>query len=271
MVKYIEKNKVKYLTFPHLSKHKNLIHAFTTRHGGVSEGCFKSLNFGFVKGDKLANIQTNFNILAETLDIKVENMVRSQQQHTNNILYVTEKDRGKGVTKARNFDSIDGLITDRPNVAIITSHADCTPLFFYDYEKKIIGLAHSGWRGTAQKISQEMLKKLTKDFNSKPEHILVGIGPSIGPCCFEVDKDVYDIFTNQDDRYMQYIKKKDLKYHIDLWSINKLILKDNGILSKNIVSANICTKCNTDTYFSHRGQKGKRGTMIGVMMLKNLN
>ena len=271
MVRYIEKSGVKYLTFSHMSKYDNLIHAFTTRYGGVSEGCFESLNFGFVKGDKLENIHTNFNILAETLNIKVENMVRSQQEHTNSILYVTEKDRGKGVIKARDFDSIDGLITDRPDVAIITSHADCTPLFFYDYEKNIIGLAHSGWRGTASKIGQEMVNKFSKDFYSNPKHILVGIGPSIGPCCFEVDKDVYEIFANQDKRYKKYINKIDLKYHIDLWSINKLILKDNGIIEKNIVSADICTKCNINTYFSHRGQKGKRGTLIGIMMLKNLN
>lgn len=271
MVRYIEKNRVKYLTFSHMSKYDNLIHAFTTRYGGVSEGCFESLNFGFVKGDKLENIHTNFNILAKTLNIKVENMVRTQQRHTSNILYVTEEDRGKGVTKDRDFESIDGLITDRPEVAIITSHADCTPLFFYDFEKNIIGLAHSGWRGTANKIGEEMVEKFLKDFNSKPENILVGIGPSIGGCCFEVDNDVYEIFANQDKRYEQYINKKNTKYHIDLWSINKLILKDNGILDKNIISANICTKCNTDTYFSHRGQKGKRGTMIGIMMLKYLN
>lgn len=267
-IKFNEINGAKYLTFPHLEKHTNIVHAFTTRQGGISEGCFSSWNFGFNSGDNRERVRENYKILGNILDIKIENMILSDQTHDNNILYVTEKDRGKGIIKPRDFENIDGLITDKVSVAIITAHADCGSLFFYDYKKKIIGLTHSGWRGTVKKIAKEMIDKFVNQFGSDPENILVGIGPSIGKCCFEVDDDVYDIFITHDKRYTKYIEKKGIKYHIDLWAINRLILNDNGIPDKNIISANMCTKCNNDIFFSHRGQKGKRGIMVSTMMLK---
>lgn len=268
MININNRNGVEFLTFDHFNKHKNLIHAFTTRNGGVSEGCYKSLNFGFNSGDKVHNVKTNYKILGKTFNINNEDMVLTHQTHSANILSVYEKHKGQGVTKKRNFQDIDGFITNVPKIALLTSHADCASLFFYDQKKYIIGLAHSGWRGTVKKIGEVMVKQFIEDYNSNPQDIIVGIGPSIGQCCFEVDKDVYDIFINEDMRYEKFIFKKKQKYHIDLWRINMLILTDNGILNNNIISSNLCTVCNNDIFFSHRGQKGKRGIMLGVMMLK---
>ncbi len=257
----------KYLTFPCLEKSNNLFHCFTTRAGGISEGQFASMNLGFNTGDKQENVIENYKIIEEKLNIRIEDLVRTQQTHTNNIMYVTEKDKGKAMERLE-YQDIDGLYTDKRNVALMTFHADCTPVFFFDPVKRVIGMVHAGWRGTLKNISANMVKALVNDFSCSTENIKVVIGPSLGQCCFEVDKDVADMFILTDSKYKDFMKIKGEKYHFDLWKINKYILIKEGIRASNIDIAGLCTKCHNDLFFSHRGQKGERGLMCGIIMMK---
>jgi len=268
MYKINEENKFKYLTFSSLEKYTDLLHCFTTRLGGVSEGCFASMNLGMRTDDNVEHIYKNYEILSKSLSFNLYDMVKAYQTHTSNIKYATEEDKGKIYDETPGYVDIDGLITDKKNIALSTYHADCTPIFFYDPVKKIIGMAHAGWRGTIKNITGNMVQKFVAEFNSNPQDILAVIGPSLGQCCFEVDKDVAEIILSTNENYEKFMKIKGMKYHFDLWAINKYILLNEGLREENIEISGLCTKCNNDLFFSHRGQKGKRGLMSGIIMMK---
>jgi YfiH family protein len=268
MYKINEKEKFKYLTFSSLEKYTDLFHCFTTRLGGVSDGCYASMNLGISTDDNVDNIIKNYEILSEKLSFDLHDMVKTNQTHTANIMYATNENKGKIYNETPDYKDVDGLITNKKNIILSTSHADCTPIFFYDPIKKIIGMAHAGWRGTIENIAGNMVRKFVKDFQSNPQDIIAVIGPSLGQCCFEVDKDVAEIILNTNINYQEFMEIKGIKYHFDLWKINEYILLNEGLKQENIEISKLCTKCNNDLFFSHRGQKGKRGLMLGVIMMK---
>lgn len=268
MYKLIKNEDFEYITFPSFSNYEDLLHCFTTRKGGISEGPYESMNLGQGTDDDIENVKKNYRILVENLGIELNDIVKPYQSHTNEIRYVDEGHKGWLFKKSKDLKDVDGLITDKRKLALITIHADCTPLFFYDPVKKIIGMAHAGWRGTVDNIAVKMVEKLSQKMGSKPEDIKVVIGPSLGQCCFEVDKDVADIFLDKDKKFEQFMIKRGIKYHFDLWEINKYLLMSKGIKNENIEISGLCTKCRNDLFFSHRGQKGKRGLMAGLIMLK---
>lgn len=257
-----------YLTFPRLDQYEELCHLFTTRRGGVSEGCCTSWNFGAKSLDTEENVLRNYEILAEVMGTRTERMVTSQQTHTCNIRVVTKKDLGKGVTRQRDYTDVDGLLTDERNVAIITGHADCNAIFFFDPVKQVIGLAHSGWRGTLGGIGKVMLAKMENLYGCHPANILSGIGPSLCQDCFEVDEDVAQAFFAKTGDNRKFSYQRGSKHYIDLKGIIRRDLLESGLTEENFLDMGLCTKCNIDTFFSHRGHKGKRGIMAAAMMLK---
>lgn len=258
----------RYLTFPGLDEYPELLHLFTTRHGGVSTGCVSSWNFGEQSLDTDENILQNFKILADTMGISAKQFVRTQQTHTSNILTVSEADAGKGVTRPRGYTDIDGLVTDTRGLAIVTTHADCNSVYFYDPVKHVIGLAHSGWRGTLLGISRAMVAKMHDEFSSDPADLLAGTGPALCKDCFEVDFDVAEAFLKANPGNAAFIEERPPKYHIDLKAIIRRDLMDSGLKAENIMDMELCTKCHKEDFFSHRGHKGKRGLMAAVMMLR---
>ncbi|HPW99803.1 MAG TPA: peptidoglycan editing factor PgeF [Sedimentibacter sp.] len=256
-----------YLTFPILDEYDDdLIHCFTTRKGGVSKGAYESLNIGFGTGDDDENIRKNNLIVFDRLGINIEDVVETHQTHTNNIRYVDENDKGRAM-KDPKYTDIDGIYTDKKNVALMSFHADCSAVFFYDPVKKLIGLSHAGWKGTLTNIAGKMINALA-GLGSNPSDVKAAISPSLGQCCFEVDRDVADMFLSANIKYREFMIIKGEKYHFDLWGINKYNMIKEGMNEKNIEVSNLCTKCRNDLFFSHRGQKGKRGLMTGIIMMK---
>ncbi|HKM01418.1 MAG TPA: peptidoglycan editing factor PgeF [Sedimentibacter sp.] len=256
----------KYLTFPIFDEYKELLHGFTTRKGGVSKGAYESMNLGFGTGDDEENVSKNYHIMADKFRIKIEDIVETDQTHTNNIRYVTENDKGRVMMDPK-YTDIDGIYTDKKNVVLMSFHADCNAVYFYDPVKSLIGLSHAGWKGTVLNITGEMIKAFI-ELGSKPADIKAAISPSLGQCCFEVDKDVADMFIAADIKYKDFMITKGEKYHFDLWEINKYNMIKEGMSENNIEVAGLCTKCHNDLFFSHRGQKGKRGLMSGILMMK---
>lgn len=256
-----------YLTFCRMDQYKELRHLFTTRRGGVSEGCCASWNFGERHLDTDENILQNFEILGQVLGADTDQMVTSAQTHTTNIKVVTAEDRGKGVVRERNYKDIDGLVTDERNIAIITGHADCNAIFFFDPVRQVIGLAHSGWRGTLAGIGAAMVSKMKTEYGCSPSDIIAGIGPSLCQDCFEVDEDVALAFFDADAAYRDFAYERGSKTHIDLRGIIRRDLMAAGLEPGNLSDMGLCTKCNKDLFFSHRGHQGKRGLMIAAMML----
>lgn len=271
------KGEVCWLTFPQLDRYPELSHLFTTRRGGVSTGDLESWNFGKCQKEPAENILKNYEILARTLGTETEKMVRSNQTHTANILEVDERHLGMGIIRDRSYEDIDGLVTDRPGITLITTHGDCNPLYFYDPARRVIGLAHSGWRGTLGEIAGEMIERMERRYGCRPSDILAGIGPGLCQDCFEVDEDVADMFYEKHSSWRQFEKSRSndgegigagRKHYLDLKAVIRWTLTSSGVLPDHIFDMKLCTRCNPDLFFSYRGQKGQNGNMAAAMMLR---
>lgn len=265
----INNNGLTYIQFPRLTACGEVKHIFSTRIGGVSGGVYGSMNMSFNRGDSRENVLKNYEILCGAVNIDIKDLVLSRQTHTNNVREVTEADRGTGIFKD-SFCDVDGLITDRAGVALVTQYADCTPLLFCDPVKRVIATSHAGWRGTVKEIGAVTVEKMVNDYGCKAENIIAGIGPCIGQCCYEVDDPVIDGF-----RMLSYIdisdiaiKKDNGRYMLDLVKANKLILLHSGIKPDNIDASDICTCCNSGELHSHRASAGRRGNLAAIIELK---
>jgi len=264
-----QKGGLTYLAFSHLEKQPNLRHGFSTRLGGISEGIFASLNLASNREDKAENVYENFRRFCNALEIDCDDMVFTDQKHEDKIRVVSAKDKGKGIVRARDYQCVDSLVTNIPGIPLTAFFADCVPLFFFDPVKKAIGVAHAGWRGTWLKIGAKTVEALTRQYGSKPQDILAGIGPSIGPCCYVVGNEVADQFASAGfTKYGCLKQNENGLFILDLQRANQQILLEAGLREENIVIADICTKCHKDIFFSHRGHEGKRGAMAAVIALK---
>lgn len=280
-------DRLEFLTFQGLSRIPELIHGFSTRMGGVSFGDLSSMNLSFERGDLNENVIENFNRIGAALGVHPQQMVYSKQTHTTNIRVVTKEDAGKGILTERDYDNIDGLLTDQPDICLVCSFADCVPLYFYDTKNKVIGLAHSGWKGTVNAIGREMVQKMTTLYGTDPKDIRAAIGPSICQDCYEVDEPVAQQFRallerlDTDDLkhllkdkgyypHTQVLKagKEEGKYQLDLWLANLLIMMDSRIPAEQIEVTDVCTCCNPEYLFSHRASHGKRGNLCAFLMRK---
>lgn len=265
-------NQVPFLTFPDIEALRMVKHGFSMRDGGVSSGYLKSMNLSFSRGDKEENVIENFKRITGALEISFENMVFSDQTHKTQIKRVIENDKGKGISKPLDYHDIDGLITNIPNIPLVTFYADCVPLFFVDPVNKAIGLSHSGWRGTAMKMGKKTVEAMTREFNTRPEDLICGIGPSICSSCYEVSEDVTEEFFQNFQKidtsvFLKEKKEKPSKYLLDLWKANEEVLKEAGVNKKNIHTTDICTACNHELMFSHRASGGKRGNLAAFISL----
>lgn len=275
--------KVPYLEFPPLSDIPFIIHGFSTRLGGVSRGMFSSMNLGSESSpyeDEPEHIKENFIRIADSIGVAPNSLVISDQVHKTRIKVVDENDRGKGFIFPKDYKEIDGLITNKANVTLVTKYADCVPLFFVDPINKAIGLSHSGWKGTVSRIGQITLEEMEKAFGSKPEDVIVIIGPSICMDCYEVGKDVASEFKNAFPSKGQNINKlRDStseilknnnrgRYQLNLWEANKRVLIEAGLSDEHIHISGVCTSCNSELLFSHRKSNGKRGSLAAFLAIK---
>lgn len=258
-----------YYTVPSFEDTGLVKHGFSTRQGGVSKSPLNTLNLGMRKNDLKENLYKNYKIFGEALGIPMKNMVLSDQVHGDKILKVGRKDRGKGLLKESTIEGIDGLVTDEKGVALVTFYADCVPLFLLDPVHEAIGLAHAGWKGTVKKIGGKTLEKMMELYGTKPEESLIAIGPSIGACCFEVEEEVISYIEDTFDNPQQYYDPvPNGKYMANLWKLNKNQFLQMGVQEKNITVSGLCTKCNKETFFSHRGDHGNTGSLAAIFQLK---
>ena len=262
---------VPYLEYPMLRDAGIVKHGFSTCLGGVSGGYYESLNLSFDRGDDPEAVRENFRRIGEAIGVQVEDMVMSKQTHTTNVRVVTEEDRGKGIVRDRDYTDVDGLITNVRGICLVTSYADCVPLYFVDPVRKAIGLSHSGWRGTVGKIGKKTVELMTESFGSDPADILACVGPSICSDCYEVSQDVIDKVKEVFDEALWeslFYEKGNGKYQLDLWKTNEEVFQEAGILPEHIAVTNVCTRCNSRILYSHRVQGDKRGNLCAFLALK---
>lgn len=256
--------------FENLLKHREIYHFVSTRRGGFSNPPYDSLNLGFHVGDNPETVLRNRERLAMALGIPMDNFTTARQTHGSNVEIITKASRGCGAVDFDSaIDATDAMVTDTPGICLMVLQADCVPLLFFDLKKKVIGVAHAGWRGTVRMIAQNMVKVLKEKFNCLPDDILVGIGPSIGPCCYEVGSEVVVQTGEASQHKRKYIyETPDGKHYFNLWEANKMQLVQAGIPEKNMEIAGMCTYCNHTHFFSYRYQQRETGRFgVGIMLL----
>lgn len=265
------REKVPVIRYKSFAQYPDVIHGFSTRLGGVSKEHLYSMNLSFSRGDERDNVVTNHKLFGKAVGYNPEKLVFSDQVHDTKIYIVDENDIGKGFSRESDIKEIDGLVTNVRDIPLITFYADCVPLFFYDKVRKVVGLAHSGWKGTVNNIAYQMIQVMNKKYGSKPEDIVVAIGPSICMDCYEVSYDVAEQFEKKyKNTEIDHIllSKGEGKYQLDLHQACKYNLINAGVLAENISMPDACTCCNPDVLYSHRASKGMRGNLAAVIMLK---
>lgn len=261
-------NGVSYISYESLERTGLVRHGFMTRKGGVSTGCYESLDLGFNRGDEPEKVKENFDRAAACFDIKKDSIVMAHQTHTAVIRKVTNEDAGKGVTRERDYSDVDGLITNVPGIMLATSHADCTPVFLLDPKSRAIGMVHSGWRGTVGLIGAEAVKSMSAEYGCLPEDIIAVIGPCICGACYEIGPEVAEQFIGIFGGEEYALTRKDNgKFMLDQKAANKRILKEAGIREENISVSELCTFEREELFYSHRRMGAERGQMLAFLGL----
>ena len=230
---------VPYLAYPLLEKTGVVRHGFSTRLGGVSTGHCATMNISTTRGDDPAAVEENRRRIAKAIGVRAENMTYTNQTHTTNVAVVEAKDRGK------RFMETDGMVTNVPEICLVTFYADCVPLFFVDPVHRAIGLSHSGWRGTVGKMGKVTVERMRKEYGTDPAQVVAAIGPSICQDCYEVSEDVIEKFRENFDKALWpelFYEKADGKYQLNLWRANQAVLAEAGVPRENIAVTNLCTR-----------------------------
>ncbi|MBI2369160.1 MAG: peptidoglycan editing factor PgeF [Deltaproteobacteria bacterium] len=162
----------------------------------------------------------------------------------------------------------DGLVTVRRDVALAVASADCVPLLLLDPVRRAVGAVHAGWRGSSQGIAQEAVAAMSRHFGTHPRDLLVGIGPSIGPCCYEVGEEVVEAFRARFSHWGRYVRPKPgAKAWLDLWEANRVQLEEAGVLPERLTLAGLCTACHRELFHSYR-REGKAGVQLSFIRLR---
>ncbi|MCH9626869.1 MAG: Polyphenol oxidase [Chlamydiales bacterium] len=235
---------VEWLTFDHLSTCPRLHHGIFLRHGGVSKGSFATLNFGLTQGDDPQNVSFNRQKACDILQVK--SYAHLYQKHTNRVVEADPNIK----------EEADGLITNRAGLGLLILHADCQAAIIYDPIQHALANVHSGWRGSVQNIYSEAIETLKTRYGSRPQDLLVGISPSLGPEAAE--------FRHYKEELPESFWAYQIKpTYFDFWEISRQQLIACGVLPNHIEVAEECTFSNPEDYFSYRRVQisGRHGTL----------
>jgi polyphenol oxidase len=254
-------NGLPYFQFESLLQTGMLHQAVFTRQGGVSQSPFDSLNLSVSVPDEKARVYANRRIAYGLYGRDTNSVVHAHLVHGADVAHVSHLDYGTWIPHT------DGIITNEPGCALTMNYADCTPIFLYDPRKQAIGLGHAGWLGSTRDLPGSLVQAMTAAFGSDPADLIAGIGPCIGPCCYEVGEpvisEVLDAF--EDGQSLLIDQANGHGPHFDLPEANRRNLHRAGVQS--IELSGLCTACRTDLFFSHRAEKGKTGRFGTILIL----
>lgn len=238
-----------------------LVQGCFTRLGGVSRPPWQSLNTGHTVGDDLEHVRENHRRICSALGIRSTDVVSPHQVHSDAVRIVDATDRGQVCPQT------DALITAATGVHLMLRFADCVPVLFYDPVRCAVGLAHAGWRGTVACIARVTVQAMVAAFGCRPADIRAGIGPSIGPCCYEVGAEVVDAAQAAFPGAPDVVQRQPGGgWHLDLWAANRYQLAQEGLAEIEV--SGMCTACRTDEWFSHRAENGRTGRLAAVIGLR---
>lgn len=254
-----EKNGLRYYQFESFCE-MGIKHGFFTRLGGVSPEPFASLNMATTGGDSAENVIENLTRMFSVFGLDLKTRYDGWQHHGTTVIAT---DVPRDMDQERPLRA-DGLMTANPQVTLVQRFGDCVPVILHDPVCKVVAVYHSGWPGTVANICAVMIRRLRKLYGTDPKDLIAGIGPSIGPDHFEVKEDVAGQFRKAfGERYQDICDTSENRIRIDLWKANKIQLEEQGV--RKIETAEICTVCRKDEWFSHRGDHGKTGR-FGVLI-----
>lgn len=239
-----------------------LTHGIFTRHGGVSDAPFGTLNTGGLIGDDPENVRHNHALMYAALGVDGERVVSTWQVHGIDVVYA-----GAPVKNRRWIAPADALITDKPGLALVMRYADCTPILAYDPRQGVVGVAHAGWRGTVHGMAAQLIKAMVAAFDCRPADVLAGVGPSIGPDRYQVGEEVVTAVRAHFGQTDGLIRRDpaDGTAYLDLWEANRHDLLRAGVEQVEVMG--VCTASRTDEFFSHRAERGKTGRFSAVVCL----
>ena len=260
-----KKGKEAYLRFSNLEKLGFLKHCVTTRAGGFSKAPFDGMNMGLFTEDSRESVLMNHKRAAEHMGFQLSDAVFTNQVHGDGIALIDEGFTGEGFWLGERALEKDAIITRLPARPIVAFFADCAGVFVADPVQKAVGIAHAGWKGTVKEIGRKTIEAMGEAFGSKASDCHVAVGPSIGPCCFEVQEEVAGLFSQLYGESVLHRAEKPGRWKVDLWEANRIQLEQAGVKVENIEVARLCTFCRDDLFYSHRRDKGKTGRMAGIM------
>jgi YfiH family protein len=255
-----------------LSESCEVVHAFSSRQGGVSRPPFATLNLGQSVGDDLTLVEENRRRFFVAFGIDPARIVRAKQVHGNEVLRVDE-----GLMRRPGFPrcpveepvEFDAFITELPDVALVVSTADCLPILIHDPVRRAVAAVHAGWRGTAQRIAAGAVLAMQAAYGTDPADCRAALGPGIRGCCFEVDAPVMGTMAAAlPDWEAHATPTRPGHCRLDLSGVNRAILEGVGVRPDRIEDAGLCTCCRTDLFFSHRAEKGRTGRMMNFILLR---
>lgn len=235
--------------FSELFRSHHVVHGFSTRCGGGSAPPYDTLNLGLNTGDRTACVTQNRKLFFDAAGIDESRCALPTQVHGNCV---------QTVTRAGEYPETDAVITNQPGLILTIQTADCLPVYLIDPIQMVVGLVHAGWKGCHAGIIGDTIRQMKKGFGTLPSDIQVFIGPSIGPCCYEVGEEVSSKFEPQ------YLSGT----WLDLWQYAEDQARLIGVHCEKIHRANLCTRCHPDWFFSHRGSRGKTGRMMAYLGIR---
>ncbi|MGG0823174.1 peptidoglycan editing factor PgeF [Paenibacillus turicensis] len=275
--KYEENTPALYFLKKWMEDEPHLQVGFTGRQGGCSHGPYSSLNLAYHVDDNAVDVLQNRITLARAIGFEPNTWTCGEQVHGTQIAVVEASDVGKGYSDRESaFQNTDGLVTNVPNILLTSFYADCVPLYFFDKVKRVIGLAHAGWKGTVGQIAKAMVTTMNETYGCDPQHIYAGIGPSIGDCCYEVDEYVMsrvretlaELGGDIDINVIASPSSNEGKSMLNLKELNRMIMIKAGILAEFIECTTWCTSCHPDQFFSYRKEEGTTGRMASWIGMK---
>lgn len=265
---HIKNKGMEYLQFRKLLEYPEIKHLYTL--GLEKDYRTVKANREPLDKDKYKQAIKNYEELCEKINESNIEIIQAGQTHSDHVQTINKKEI-QDPEKIERKEDTDALITNKEDIILTTTNADCILLLIYDPVKKVIANVHSGWKGTLQRISVKTVEKMKKEYGSNPEDIICCICPSIRKCHFEVDKEVKDMFENEfkdidtDDIIEE--TKKDEKWNIDTVEINKIILQREGLKEENIIDSKLCSVCNKDIIHSFRVEKEGYGVEAAIIKL----
>jgi len=265
MIKHILGSLV-YFTFRNLSACERIAHGAFTRLGGVSRKPFDSLNTSFSTGDKEQAVSANLELVSSALDVPRRDLVVCNLEHGDRVLVVTRDVKFQIAHSDRACSpSADAMITNEPGCFLTMSSADCAMVLLLDPRKMVVGLAHAGWKGIVKRMAAKTISAMEECFGSHPEDLLVGVTPSIGPCCYRIKNPMQKALPG----WGPYLEElEDGRTAIDLRQPLYDQLLAEGVGKENIELSRMCTSCNTSMFFSFWAEKPKTGRMATVIGIR---